>query len=64
MPGFNVLRPPHLTGPNSLAEILPEEEMAKPSLRFSFSHYNGREELDYTVGVLKEFVESQVGKAV
>jgi len=47
-----------------LAEILPEEEMAKPSLRFSFSHYNGREELDYTVGVLKEFVESQVGKAV
>ncbi len=51
-------------GSHVLGEILDEEEMAKPSLRFSFSHYNNREELDYTVDVLKEFVESQVGKAV
>jgi len=45
-------------GSHVLAEILTEEEMSTPSLRFSFSKYNTIEELDYTVGVLKEFVES------
>lgn len=45
-------------GSHVLAEMLSEEEMAFPSLRFSFSKFNTREEVDYTVGVLKEFVES------
>ncbi|MEL6303319.1 MAG: cysteine desulfurase family protein [Bacteroidota bacterium] len=45
-------------GSHVLNEILDETEMAKPSLRFSFSMFNTKEELDYTVGVLKEFVNS------
>ncbi len=44
-------------GSHVLAEILSEEQMARPSLRFSFSHYNTKEELDYTIAVLKEFIE-------
>ena len=45
-------------GSHVLAEILSEEEMALPSLRFSFSKFNTPEEVDYVVAVLKEFVES------
>jgi len=45
-------------GSHVLNEVLSEEDLAKPSLRFSFSKYNSTEELDYTIGVLKEFVES------
>ncbi|MGD1946570.1 MAG: cysteine desulfurase family protein [Croceivirga sp.] len=45
-------------GSHVLQEILPEEELEKPSLRFSFSKYNTKEELDYTISVLKEFAES------
>lgn len=45
-------------GSHVLTEILPEEELEKPSLRFSFSMYNTKEELDYTVQVLKEFAEN------
>lgn len=41
-----------------LQEILSPEELEKPSIRFSFSKYNTREELDYTIGVLKEFANS------
>lgn len=44
-------------GSHVLFEILSEEERKKPSLRFSFSKYNTIEELDYAIGVLKEFVE-------
>lgn len=44
-------------GSHVLTEILSEEELEKPSLRFSFSQYNTKAELDYTVGVLKEFVQ-------
>ena len=44
-------------GSHVLQEILPKEELEKPSLRFSFSKYNTREELDYAVEVLKEFAE-------
>lgn len=44
-------------GSHVLTEILSDEELEKPSLRFSFSMYNTKEELDYTVGVLKEFVQ-------
>lgn len=45
-------------GSHVLQEILPEAELEKPSLRFSFSKYNTKEELDYTISVLKEFAES------
>lgn len=45
-------------GSHVLAEILSPEEMDKPSLRFSFSMYNTKEELDYTVQVLKEYANS------
>ncbi|TMM53926.1 cysteine desulfurase [Maribacter algarum] len=44
-------------GSHVLNEILSEEERKQPSLRFSFSKYNTKDELDYTIGVLKEFVE-------
>jgi cysteine desulfurase len=45
-------------GSHVLTEILPEEELSRPSLRLSFSKYNTKEEIDYTVSVLKEFAES------
>lgn len=45
-------------GSHVLNEILSGEELDKPSLRFSFSMYNTKEELDYTVEVLKEFANS------
>ncbi|MBT8236301.1 MAG: cysteine desulfurase [Bacteroidia bacterium] len=45
-------------GSHVLTEILTDEQLNTPSLRFSFSKYNTIEELDYTIGVLKEFVES------
>lgn len=38
-----------------LSEILSDENLKKPSLRFSFSKYNTVEELDYVIAVLKEF---------
>ncbi|HZJ19119.1 MAG TPA: cysteine desulfurase family protein [Pricia sp.] len=44
-------------GSHVLNEILSEEELKKPSLRFSFSKYNTKKELDYVVDVLKEFVQ-------
>jgi cysteine desulfurase len=37
-----------------LAEMLNEKDLAKPSLRISFSHYNTEKEIDYFVDVLKE----------
>jgi cysteine desulfurase len=43
-------------GSHVLAQILDEEDMQKPSIRFSFCKYNTKEEIDYAVGVLKEFV--------
>ena len=45
-------------GSHVLNEILDEQQRRQPSLRFSFSHYNTREELDYTVSVLQEFTLS------
>lgn len=44
-------------GSHVLSEILSDEDMARPSLRFSFSHFNTKKEIDYTIGVLREFVE-------
>ena len=43
------IKPSHV-----LAEMLSEEDLKKPSLRISFSHYNTKEEIDYLVATLKE----------
>lgn len=40
-----------------LTEILSDEDLLKPSIRFSFSIYNTKEEVDYIIDVLKEFIE-------
>src|SRR5690606_31220975 len=45
-------------GSHVLEEILPVGELEKPSLRFSFSKYNTKEELDYVVRTLKEYMEA------
>lgn len=45
-------------GSHVLNQILSEEDLKKPSLRFSFSIYNTKEEVDYVVGVLKDFASS------
>ena len=45
-------------GSHVLAQILSDEAMQKPSIRFSFSIYNTKDEVDYVVGVLKELVNS------
>ncbi len=45
-------------GSHVLNAFLSQEDLAKPSLRFSFSHFNTKEELDYVVEVLRDFVES------
>ena len=39
-----------------LSEILDEEHLKRPSVRFSFSIYNTKEDVDYTVDVLKAFL--------
>ena len=44
-------------GSHVLSEVLFGDDMQKPSLRFSFSKYNTKEEIDYVVDVLKEFVD-------
>ncbi len=43
-------------GSHVLSQILCYEDMQKPSLRFSFSKYNTKEEIDYVIEVLKEFI--------
>lgn len=45
-------------GSHVLTEILDDEEMKKPSIRFSFSKNNTKEEVDYVIGVLKEFIQN------
>ncbi|GGG50333.1 cysteine desulfurase family protein [Bizionia arctica] len=44
-------------GSHVLEQILCEEDKQKPSVRFSFCKYNTKEEIDYAISVLKEFVE-------
>jgi len=39
-----------------LSEILDDIHINRPSVRFSFSCFNTKEEIDYLVGVLKEFL--------
>ena len=43
-------------GSHVLREVVPPEHLDKPSVRFSFSSYNTKEEVDYVMTVLKEFV--------
>ena len=45
-------------GSHVLAEVLSDEELQKPSVRFSFSKYNTSEEVDYVIEVLKEFSQT------
>ncbi len=45
-------------GSHVLTSVLSEEDLHKPSLRFSFSIFNTKDELDYVVGVLKEYIDS------
>lgn len=40
-----------------LSEILSAENLMKPSVRFSFSSFNTKEDVDYVIDILKEFVE-------
>ena len=44
-------------GSHVLNAILDEEDLKKPSLRFSFSHFNTKDEIDYVIGVLKEQIQ-------
>lgn len=39
-----------------LFEILNEDDLQKPSIRFSFSIFNTKEEVDYVIGILKAYV--------
>lgn len=43
-------------GSHVLAQILSEDDMKKPSLRFSFCKYNTTSEIDYVIETLKEFI--------
>jgi cysteine desulfurase len=45
-------------GSHVLSAILPKDKMQQPSLRFSFSKFNTKEEIDYAVATLKELIES------
>ncbi|MDC1195635.1 cysteine desulfurase, partial [Flavobacteriaceae bacterium] len=45
-------------GSHVLAELLSEEDLKKPSIRFSFSIYNTKKEIDTVVDILKELINS------
>ncbi|WP_282136066.1 cysteine desulfurase family protein [Seonamhaeicola maritimus] len=45
-------------GSHVLAEILSDEDIQKPSVRFSFSIYNTKAEIDYVVDVLNELINA------
>ena len=45
-------------GSHVLSAILKDEDLAKPSMRFSFSIYNTKDEVDYVVQTLKTFITS------
>lgn len=44
-------------GSHVLNAVLKEEDLKRPSIRFSFSSFNTKEELDYVVGILQKFTE-------
>jgi cysteine desulfurase len=45
-------------GSHVLRAILSDEDLEKPSLRFSFSKFNTKEEIDYVVQTLHEYAHS------
>lgn len=45
-------------GSHVLNAVVPKDKMQQPSLRFSFSKFNTKEEIDYAVATLKELIES------
>ena len=45
-------------GSHVLNEILTKEDLQKPSIRFSFSIFNKKDEVDYVIRFLKEFIEN------
>lgn len=45
-------------GSHVLNEILSEEDLQKPSIRFSFCSFNTKDEVDYVIAFLKEFIAS------
>jgi len=45
-------------GSHVLRAFLSEEDLKKPSLRFSFSSFNKKEDVDYVVEALKEFIDN------
>ena len=45
-------------GSHVLAEILSDEDMKKPSIRFSFSIYNTKKEIDTVVEILRELIDT------
>ncbi|NER14180.1 aminotransferase class V-fold PLP-dependent enzyme [Leptobacterium flavescens] len=45
-------------GSHVLSSILNTEELEKPSIRFSFSKFNDKEDVDYVVKVLEDFAKS------
>ncbi|MBT8393596.1 MAG: cysteine desulfurase [Bacteroidia bacterium] len=45
-------------GSHVLSQILTDADMRKPSIRFSFSKYNTKKEVDYVVDILKEFINT------
>ena len=47
-------------GSHVLSAILSPEELAKPSLRFSFSKYNTKDDIDYVLSILNEFINQNV----
>jgi cysteine desulfurase len=46
-------------GSHVLTEILTDEDVAKPSIRFSFSSFNTKDEIDYVVETLAAFVREK-----
>ena len=47
-----------ITGSHVLNSILSNEDLNKPSLRFSFSKHNNNKEVEKVINVLKEFIDS------
>ena len=47
-----------ITGSHVLNSILSDEDLNKPSLRFSFSKYNNNKEVEKVINVLKDFIDS------
>jgi len=47
-----------ITGSHVLNSFLSDEDLNKPSLRFSFSKHNNNQEVEKVINVLKEFIDS------